>query len=227
MTKSSEWNLSETPVSYEWDGGPIPSPIRWTTVPPLPKAVPYDGEKVWTGDWYGAPLYPGPRCLTDLRGREYPAMIDAKRYQWPTGGKLRMALWEASSEHYPEKRFAIDGILANRDKDGRLDFSTITRGMHTPPGAIILADDLYSWDVVKAGEGTLPFLKRRKRLRELADAVADERVVVTNYKRIESRAMFEKLKRQCLSVEGFGMVLRQDSPYRSGKSGYILKIKAE
>ncbi len=211
------------PVSYEYFGEPIRPPVRWSKIPKIAKACPYDGEKVWGGNWFAAALYPGPRVLVDLRGREYPAMIDEDRYEWPTGGSLRIALQEASYEHFLEKRLVLDGILSTRGADGKYDFSTITKGIHMPPTAVILADDIYSWDVIAAGEGSKPFLKRRKLVNEFADVVKDARVVVTKYKRIETRKDLETVKQNCLPL-GFGVILREDAPYRSGRSGHILKI---
>lgn len=218
--------MFDKPISYEYEGT-LTRCFRWSNVPPLQKAVLYDGEKVWTGDWFGAPLYPGPRCLIDLRGAEFPAMIDEKRYNCGTGGKLRQALWAAStSEHFKGKRYALDGVLATRDAEGRYDFGTITKvTMHMPPTAVVLADDLYRFSVVKAGEGSSTFMQRRKLLRSFAGEVEDERVIVTKYERIETRDDFKRLRDQCLSVEGFGMILRQDAPYVSGKSGHLLKIE--
>jgi hypothetical protein len=192
---------------------------KWDNIH-LAKPKPYRGQNVWGGDWYAAPLFPGPRCLAILRD-ELPSLIDAKREQWPTSGAFGMKLWEA---YVRGKTYVLDGVLGCRDKEGRLDFYRITPGMHVPPDTVMYADDVLTYDVFKAGAGTRTWLQRRKRLREIADEVPDDRVVPTKYKRIESRKELRKLERQCLALMGCGMIIRRDAPYRSGKSDDILKI---
>lgn len=197
--------------------------MKWHHDIELARPLPYDGEKVWkTGDWFAGPLYPGPRLLIDLRGREFPSFIDSKLGLWSTGGKLRMEVWDGYQDE--TDRVVLDGVVGTEGPDRRVDFYTITRGMHLPPGATLFCDDLYAWKVFKAGAGTLPFTRRRKKLRSVVDLIDSERLRVTPYKRVTSRDEFETLKRNCLSVEGVGLILRRDAAYEAGRSGNILKI---
>lgn len=160
----------------------------------------------------------------------FPYFITGHREFIDLHGCVREALigYNQSCRSSEEKKdFVLDGRLAVEHPDGFIDFPE-----KIPPkssGAILklYVDDMYSYSVFKAGEGSQDFITRRKKLKKVIFGIDSKCVRINHYQEIDSKKRFRVLREDTASLRGFGVVLRENAPYRSGKSGSILYVPAE
>lgn len=195
--------------------------LRWPKK--LQRHLPYDGEKVWDGEWFACVHFGGTRCCAVLRAYEtqpeirmsFPFVMDGKRNWFPTTGRLGQRLWEIRTP----KEAVLDGYLGVADDD-TMEWDDLS-GRHLPPGATLFVHDAYPVKIFQAGEGTESFTRRRKRVGLLVRAADSEQIRIAKYKLIESRKQFREMQAAAESVGG-GLMLRRNAPYQWGKSGNIL-----
>jgi hypothetical protein len=204
----------------------------------LPRSVRYDNERVWkTGDWFAAPLYPGQRILFVLRVSDtpFPAAVNSDREMWNPSGQLREALTAYANgirEENGHNRKALrkhdivlDGVLGLEGYGTHhVEFPKSIRETPARGHFVLYTDDVYSYKVMMAGEGSHTFLRRRKRLRNIVGEVDCHRLRLTQYTRITTQKQFETIRENCCAYRGFGVILRRDTPYEAGKTGNILRV---
>ena len=197
-------------------------------IPTFDVALAHDAAKVkgvdiFDGTWVVSRKLDGVRCICFVRGEEVKF--------FSRNGKEFLTLGKVADEI---KRLGItdvvlDGELCLMNEDGSDDFQGILKQIqrkdHTIENPRYQIFDILQADEF-AGERESPLFSTRIECREVWLNLDDSNILERLPQvRIEDEASLEDLKNKSKDSNWEGLIARRDTPYKSGRSKDMLKIK--
>lgn len=198
-------------------------------IPTFDVALAHDAAKVkgvniFDGTWFVSRKLDGVRCICIVHGDEI-------RF-FSRNGKEFLTLGKVAEEirRLGITDVVLDGELCLMNEDGSDDFQgvlkQIQRKDHTIENPKYLIFDILEHEEF-SGEYCSPLFSTRIECREywLGDLKSSKILEMLPQVRIKDESALEELKAQSKDSNWEGLIARKDTPYKSGRSKDMLKIK--
>ena len=198
-------------------------------IPTFDVALAHDAAKVkgvdiFDGTWFVSRKLDGVRCICFIHG-------DDIRF-FSRNGKEFLTLGKVADEirRLGITDLVLDGELCLMNEDGSDDFQGILKQIQRKDHTI--ENPRYQiFDILQAGEfagdESSPLFSTRIECREkwLGDLSSSTILEMLPQVRIKDEDVLEELKSQSKDSNWEGLIARKDTPYSSGRSKHMLKIK--